>query len=427
MGAPQMSRLSTMAQIDKKKGAPGAVENEVSGSLGEKATEKASAAPSTLPAADGDASGDASKSQKSRLETGAATYYVFRKEAPCQLKVYHFLKDGKKTEPIFDPWTDDRWDAVKASETGTDPFYIIHRKEVERFEALTHYYYDVNFGGAQQQFMVMRVTGRSLAVEDLIFLAKQLQPDVPLEKYKQNMRTSSKEAFAQSLSDMGLNISPQRAFGIYEAFQDHNSENFESDGGVDIDTLMDVLHEQNPALAGRQESLVGRAGGGLPEETGFSGDGERFSSPAQGDQGVEKMIYLEHKECLLTTHSDSVLRVWSVKKYAFLQRLTLGDTPDKAARSTTSGAGDTVSPPLTTAIHSDQAGNNWLFTGDADGFLRKWDMSEFHPHKPGAPQLKTLVELNCMQPHRQKVTHIQYFELEGMQIVMSAGEDCTVC
>eukprot|EP00746_Dinoflagellata_sp_MGD_P124376 gnl/MRDRNA2_/MRDRNA2_58967_c0_seq1.p1 gnl/MRDRNA2_/MRDRNA2_58967_c0~~gnl/MRDRNA2_/MRDRNA2_58967_c0_seq1.p1 ORF type:complete len:1155 (-),score=226.27 gnl/MRDRNA2_/MRDRNA2_58967_c0_seq1:93-3557(-) len=164
---------------------------------------------------------------------------------------------------------------------------------------------------------------------------------------------------------------------------------------------------------------------GLPEELGFSGDAE-FSSPSVG---VEKMIYLEHKECLLSTHSDHYLRVWSVKNYAFVQRLTLGETADKAARAATSGsgaAGESATAPLTTAIHSDQAANQWLFTGDADGFVKIWDMSEFHPHKHGAPPLKTLIELQCFQPHRQAVTQIQYFELEGKQIVMSAGADCTV-
>lgn len=163
---------------------------------------------------------------------------------------------------------------------------------------------------------------------------------------------------------------------------------------------------------------------GLPEELGFGGDAEGFSSAAVG---VEKMIYMEHKECLLSTHSDNLLRVWSVKNYAFVQRLTLGDSSGQP-RSSSQSSLDKENPgiPMTTAIHSDHAANQWLFTGDADGFVKKWDMSEFHPHKHGAPQLKTLIELQCFQPHRQAVTQIQYFELEGKEIVMSAGADCTV-
>lgn len=89
--------------------------------------------------------------------------------------------------------------------------------------------------------------------EDLRFVAKQLQPGEPLDKYRNSMRTSSKEAFMQSLSDMGLHVSPQRAHRIYSAF--------ESNGGVDLNALIDALREQNSAI-GRPESqsLVGRAG-----------------------------------------------------------------------------------------------------------------------------------------------------------------------
>lgn len=92
--------------------------------------------------------------------------------------------------------------------------------------------------------------------EDLRFVAKQLQPGEPLDKYRNSMRTGSREAFLQSLSDMGLHVSPPRAFRIYSAF--------ENNGGLDLNALFDALREQNPVL-GRQDSFVGRAGALIQE------------------------------------------------------------------------------------------------------------------------------------------------------------------
>lgn len=85
--------------------------------------------------------------------------------------------------------------------------------------------------------------------EDVRFVAKQLQSFEALEKYRNALQTSSKEDFLQSMVDMGLHVSPQRAFRIYSAFTNNI-------GKVDPDALIDAYVEQNPALAGKQGSLI---------------------------------------------------------------------------------------------------------------------------------------------------------------------------
>jgi len=211
-----------------------------------------------------------------------------------------------------------------------------------------------------------------------------------------------------------------------------------------------------------------------PEEFVFAEDNANMRS-----DGVEKLIYLETKEILLSTHSDRKVRVWSIRKSEFIQRLELLEpAPPQEASSSgdrmateKSGAGDSSSSaprehmrdamrgadlghhgqktassssaapaastserlvnaqekPIT-ALYTDSQENRWLFTGDAEGKIRVWDLTPLnvcHTGK-GPPPVKYLLKLHEFQPHRQPVTHLQHFELDGQIVVMSASLDCTI-
>lgn len=137
-----------------------------------------------------------------------------------------------------------------------------------------------------------------------------------------------------------------------------------------------------------------------------------------GTAGVLKMILLEHKDCLLTAHSDRCLRVWSTKKCEFLQRLGLVRQIDRGS------SGDTGETALIGALQADTTSDRWLFTGDTEGWVRVWDVSGFNPSN-GTLQRHLLMLHEC-QPHRLPVTHLQHFELDGVAVIMSASVDCSI-
>lgn len=100
--------------------------------------------------------------------------------------------------------------------------------------------------------------------EDVRFVAKQLRMNEPIEKYRNALQSTSKEAFLQSMIDMGFHISPQRAHRVYAAFSDEKGM---LDQNTFVDALLDSKHaqslEQNHALSPKhgsliQDSLVGR-------------------------------------------------------------------------------------------------------------------------------------------------------------------------
>lgn len=189
-----------------------------------------------------------------------------------------------------------------------------------------------------------------------------------------------------------------------------------------------------------------------PEELGFAEEHVGIAA------GVEKMIHLEHKFCLLTTHTDGRVRLWSTKSPDFLQRLELlapappassevperSDIPEASDKllspasaigmaeptaSTAPAAASAVSyvaaqtAPVT-ALYSDNAENRWLFTGDADGYVRTWDLAPVRPALKQWPRY--LLLLQEFQPHQQAVTQLQHFELDGHVVVMSASADWTI-
>eukprot|EP00929_Paragymnodinium_shiwhaense_P117445 TRINITY_DN8801_c0_g1_i2.p1 TRINITY_DN8801_c0_g1~~TRINITY_DN8801_c0_g1_i2.p1 ORF type:complete len:1148 (-),score=306.96 TRINITY_DN8801_c0_g1_i2:362-3805(-) len=213
-----------------------------------------------------------------------------------------------------------------------------------------------------------------------------------------------------------------------------------------------------------------------PQELGFDDD-----LSASAVAGIERMIYLEHKECLLSTHTDRIVRVWSTKRAEFLQHLQLlapappppeekekegeddnlhdviakkfaASTPGGGAASSSASAdaskagsrkdgaaaaaGAEDEPeerPLVnsqkaavTALLAESASNKILFTGDSEGFVRLWGMSDFQPTLLGRPMQKHLLRSCEFQPHRQAVTQLQHFELEGVQVIMTASTDCTI-
>jgi len=208
----------------------------------------------------------------------------------------------------------------------------------------------------------------------------------------------------------------------------------------------DVENEPSETTSARDVGFGSRE---LLEELGFDYEHANMSAP-----GVEQMIWLEHKDCLFTMHSDRRLRVWSTKKCEFLQRLDLlapvrissadlhaEDTSEKGTEGSEQadrrGSAQAASrtrpdaPMLVPAqkarvvsLHAESAGNKWLLTGDMDGYVRAWDLSPFNPAR-GSTQ-PYLVRMCEFQPHRHSVTHLQYFELDGQAVVMSASVDCTV-
>lgn len=193
-----------------------------------------------------------------------------------------------------------------------------------------------------------------------------------------------------------------------------------------------------------------------PEELGL----EDFDDQRRAD-GVEKMIYLEHKDVLVSTHTDGIVRVWSRQKAEFIERLQLlaldqperktpspagGESSDTKAKTSIDsgsaayprnqepGAKDVKASPsqdsgppamhraqncAVTALYSD-SDNRWLFTGDAEGWVRLWDLTAYYPGR------KYLLQFFELQPHRQPVTQLQYFELDGENVIMSGSADGTI-
>jgi hypothetical protein len=193
-----------------------------------------------------------------------------------------------------------------------------------------------------------------------------------------------------------------------------------------------------------------------PEELGL----EELDEQRKAD-GVEKMIYLENKDIFVSTHTDGIVRTWDRQKAEFIERLQLlaypdemsgsapEATPGRAVSSTDSGAyprtqatsgrsadqaatGSTsdsrrpstaskvnAQPEAVTALHSDE-NNKWLLTGDAKGWVRVWDLLAYYPGR------RFLMRISELQPHRQPVTHLQYFELDSENVIMSASADGTI-
>jgi len=214
------------------------------------------------------------------------------------------------------------------------------------------------------------------------------------------------------------------------------------------------FEETLPGQAGESPSLgtgsardVGADGrvSEWPEELGFAEEHVGIAA------GVERMIHLEHRGCLLTSHTDGRVRLWSTKSPDFLQRLELlapaGSGPDRsenpdasdkivsssssaatveAAAAPALGGASLVSAQAApvTALYSDNAENRWLFTGDAEGYVRTWDLT---PLRHGQHQLpRYLLQLQEFRPHQQAVTQLQHFELDGRVVVMSASADWTI-
>jgi WD40 repeat protein len=209
------------------------------------------------------------------------------------------------------------------------------------------------------------------------------------------------------------------------------------------------------ASAQKEQSGAGDGRGepeNWPEELGL----EEFDDHRRTD-GVERMIYLEYKDIFISSHADNIVRAWSRQKAEFIERLQLlaraPETRDGNAKGSAAefeegayprgkgtaaardrgGSDDTSSTnPVSeedclvsaqtsaiTALYSD-SDNRWLFTGDAEGWVRLWDLIRYYPGR------KYLMRYFELQPHRQPVTQLQYFELDGENVIMSASADGTI-
>lgn len=131
---------------------------------------------------------------------------------------------------------------------------------------------------------------------------------------------------------------------------------------------------------------------------------------------VEHTIFLEHKECLLTIHADQLARLWSTKQAEFLGKLVfMEESPEEASGLTL------VQQEAITAVYT-SADNMWLFTGDANGWVRIWDLSTIRVDLCPSHLLK----VKEMQLHRMAVTSLQHFKMDDLVVIVSASADWTV-
>eukprot|EP00930_Biecheleria_cincta_P037482 TRINITY_DN25736_c0_g1_i1.p1 TRINITY_DN25736_c0_g1~~TRINITY_DN25736_c0_g1_i1.p1 ORF type:complete len:1103 (-),score=189.58 TRINITY_DN25736_c0_g1_i1:90-3398(-) len=191
-------------------------------------------------------------------------------------------------------------------------------------------------------------------------------------------------------------------------------------------------HLSNPT--GTLDSQRGSDEPHLPEELSvFEG------STSLGAAGVERMIFLEHKEFLLSTHSDRRVRLWSTRRSEFSQQLDLlrQQTPEDLKEEGKTDADSSSMPSASsssrgtlvraqhgsiTALYADSEENQWFFSGHADGWVRVWDLKPLQPDKcPGY-----IVQLRAMQPHRLPVTHIQHFTKDDRVFIVTASADWTI-
>lgn len=182
--------------------------------------------------------------------------------------------------------------------------------------------------------------------------------------------------------------------------------------------------QATPSLRGTEEVPVSTSPG-VASETFLEGLDETPSV------AVERIVFLEHKHCIISTHADHRLRVWSTKRSEFLHRLELVQPATESSLAEPScgskprnllGFMNAQVAPIT-SIYVDAEENRWMITGDSEGYVRIWDLQDF---APGSVPSRHLLKLHEFQPHVQKVTHVQHFSVDGLVVVMSASADGTI-
>ncbi|CAJ1394642.1 unnamed protein product [Effrenium voratum] len=143
---------------------------------------------------------------------------------------------------------------------------------------------------------------------------------------------------------------------------------------------------------------------GFPEEL--------ESDTGMGSFGVERTIFLEHKECLLTIHADQYARLWSAKQSEFLGKLEFKSAEESPFR---------LDQGAISAVYANDA-NTLLFTGHDDGWVRIWDLSKIQVD--ACPS--SLLQVQEMQLHRVAVTSLQQFQIDRKEVIVSASCDWTV-
>lgn len=198
---------------------------------------------------------------------------------------------------------------------------------------------------------------------------------------------------------------------------------------------------------------------GLTPVADLLAGGEQWPDELADEQapGVERMIVLEHKGCLLSCHTDRAVRLWSIRLSDFLARLELlgpaspqAAPPERAAQPPASarearraeampdgsatarvrrkdagaaaGLARCQNAPVT-SLFAD-AENKCLFTGDTEGWIRVFDLAPVVPGRAGQP--KHLLQLHEFRAHRAAVGHMEHFELDGHSVVASASTDLVV-
>jgi hypothetical protein len=102
---------------------------------------------------------------------------------------------------------------------------------------ICHFTYVKAYYSPEHEIIDLTLEWATKLEADLSFLRKQCGTDrVPLEKYRNALRTNSEEEFLQSMVDMGIHISRVRAFRIYEAVATEN-------GQVSADAVVQAIKE----------------------------------------------------------------------------------------------------------------------------------------------------------------------------------------
>ncbi|XP_060027890.1 WD repeat-containing protein 49 isoform X2 [Erinaceus europaeus] len=78
-------------------------------------------------------------------------------------------------------------------------------------------------------------------------------------------------------------------------------------------------------------------------------------------------------------------------------------------------------------IMSADKANRFLATGDADGWLKVWNIEEYclNPSKSKLTQVPALVR--SLQVHEDQISSLELCELGGLVLVVSASTDCSIC
>ncbi|XP_048581905.1 WD repeat-containing protein 49 isoform X2 [Nematostella vectensis] len=169
---------------------------------------------------------------------------------------------------------------------------------------------------------------------------------------------------------------------------------------ADIDSLL------NPPQTARTLS-AGSNAEGLDQEKAAEHDSDIGSA-------VTKLIFLNSRPLptsspganLVSCCGSGIVRFWNSQKHAFLAEFLA----HQHAGSLTMAVDDT---------------NSYLVTGDADGLIKVWDISEYCVEEPDKTITQPPPLLKQFQPHTDIINHIGLLTRNERLLVLTASSDCS--